>query len=279
MRERRFPLHGYVGLFVLLLGGVLLYLRVRPVTWFFTPLAWTGYILFVDGVVWTRRGRSLLISRTGEFLLVIPLSIVCWLVFEAYNLHIRNWHYEGLPERLWVRWLGYGWSFATIFPGVFETAELIESLGVDRRFRVQGGAVRRGVLILLVVLGVFCLTLPLFLPWSTARYLAVLVWLGFVFLLDPVNYWLGTRSLLRDWEEGRLARLVSLMLAGLVCGVLWEFWNYWAEARWVYDVPIAQNLKIFEMVLPGYLGFLPFALECYLMYHFCLRVLLDVRSE
>jgi len=25
--------------------------------------------------------------------------------------------------------LGYGWSFATIFPGIFETADLIESFG------------------------------------------------------------------------------------------------------------------------------------------------------
>ena len=27
-----------------------------------------------------------------------------------------------------------------------------------------------------------------------------------------------------------------------------------------------QHLKIFEMPLPGYLGFLPFALECFVMY-------------
>jgi hypothetical protein len=27
------------------------------------------------------------------------------------------------------------------------------------------------------------------------------------------------------------------------------------------------SLKLFEMPLPGYLGFPPFALECYAMYH------------
>jgi hypothetical protein len=27
-----------------------------------------------------------------------------------------------------------------------------------------------------------------------------------------------------------------------------------------------QNMKIFEMPAPGYLGFLPFALECFAMY-------------
>ena len=31
-------------------------------------------------------------------------------------------------------------------------------------------------------------------------------------------------------------------------------------------VPIMQRWKIFEMPLPGYLGFPPFAVECFTMY-------------
>ena len=42
-----------------------------------------------------------------------------------------------------------------------------------------------------------------------------------------------------------------------------ELWNNWARAKWQYTVPIMENLKIFEMPLPGYLGFPPFALECF----------------
>ncbi len=52
-----------------------------------------------------------------------------------------------------------------------------------------------------------------------------------------------------------------------MCGVLWEFWNYWATTKWTYTVPYAGNVKIFEMPVLGYLGFPPFALECYAMYH------------
>jgi len=35
------------------------------------------------------------------------------------------------------------------------------------------------------------------------------------------------------------------------------------------------SLKLFEMPLPGYLGFPPFALECYAMYHWLRGWLVD----
>jgi hypothetical protein len=47
--------------------------------------------------------------------------------------------------------------------------------------------------------------------------------------------------------------------------VLWEFWNYWALAKWTYTVPYLDHLKVFEMPVLGYLGFPPFVLECYAM--------------
>jgi hypothetical protein len=56
------------------------------------------------------------------------------------------------------------------------------------------------------------------------------------------------------------------MLAGLVCGVLWEFWNYWSGAKWIYAIPFFNYWRVFEMPLVGYLGFMPFALECYLFW-------------
>jgi hypothetical protein len=47
--------------------------------------------------------------------------------------------------------------------------------------------------------------------------------------------------------------------------MLWEFWNYWAATKWIYTVPFFDRFKIFEMTAPGFLGFIPFALECYAM--------------
>ncbi|MGZ5435395.1 MAG: hypothetical protein ACXW3F_04990, partial [Pyrinomonadaceae bacterium] len=60
----------------------------------------------------------------------------------------------------------------------------------------------------------------------------------------------------------------SLLSAGLVCGFLWEFWNYWALSKWTYTVPYFGDIKIFEMPVLGYLGFPPFAIECWAMYIF-----------
>jgi len=58
------------------------------------------------------------------------------------------------------------------------------------------------------------------------------------------------------------------MLSGLVCGLLWEFWNYWADAKWMYYVPILGNVKFFETAVAGYLGFLAFGLEVFVMWPF-----------
>ena len=79
---------------------------------------------------------------------------------------------------------------------------------------------------------------------------------------------LGGESLYLDFRQGDGSRLTNLIASGLLCGVLWEFWNYWSRAKWHYTVPIMEQVKIFEMPLPGYLGFPAFALECFTMYVF-----------
>jgi hypothetical protein len=48
--------------------------------------------------------------------------------------------------------------------------------------------------------------------------------------------------------------------------VIWEFLNAFARIRWIYTVPFFEDLKAFEMPVPGFLGFLPFALECTVLY-------------
>ena len=101
-----------------------------------------------------------------------------------------------------------------------------------------------------------------------SRYVAAPVWLGFIFLLDPINAWLGAPSLFTRPRAGYRDLLINLMASGLLCGLLWEFWNYWSRAKWHYTVPIMEHVKLFEMPLPGFLGFPAFALECFTMYVF-----------
>jgi hypothetical protein len=265
--------HGWAGLAVIGVAEILLFYGIPFVRTYFTPLVWSGYILFVDDLVYRRQGSSLMITRPREFIFLLPLSIGLWLIFEFYNLFIRNWQYVGLPQEQTLRLLGYGWAFATIWPAIFETAEALRGWRWIQNKKCRSLPVTEKVLIVSLAFGAGCLILPLISPATITHYLAAPVWLGFIFLLDPINDWLGGRSLWRDLEKGDPRRLLSLLLSGFICGWLWEFWNYWAGAKWHYTVPILGHLKIFEMPFLGYLGFPPFAVECYVMAEF-IRLLL-----
>jgi len=284
------------GLLVMIVSESATLLRVEPFWSWNTPIAWSGFILFADGVVFRARGHSWIRSSPREFALLVLASIPLWLVFEAYNLVIRNWYYTGLPENAALRAFGYGWSFATITPAIFEGAELV---GVARgsgrpggsggsdfgRTRVPGSPHRfdppdlpgppglPGLSGLVsIAAGALMLASPFVVSPDVARYMAAPVWLGFIFLLDPINAWLGAESLWIDLRAARYDRLVNLSLSGFLCGALWEFWNFWAGAKWHYSVPIMERWKLFEMPLPGYFGFPPFALECFTMYVFVRRL-------
>jgi len=281
------------GLLIMIVSETATLLRIEPFWSWNTPIAWTGFILFADAVVFRARGDSWMRSAPREFAMLALASIPLWLVFEAYNLVIRNWYYTGLPENTALRYFGYGWSFATITPAMFEGAELMAVARGSGRSGGPAGSIRwgepetparsksdlpdapdlpdlRGPLS--VAAGALMLVSPFLVSAELARYMAAPVWLGFIFLLDPINARLGGESLSIDLRAGRYDRLVNLSLSGFLCGALWEFWNFWAGAKWHYSVPIMERWKIFEMPLPGYFGFPPFALECFTMYVFARRL-------
>lgn len=263
-RSSRFPAFGWVGLALLAAAEWMLFARVWPATVYFTPIAWTAYLLIVDAMVRAITGQSRLSDRPYKFLETALLSIALWLIFEIYNLRLANWTYVGVPTTRAGELLGYGWSFATITPAILETADLVEAFGFFRPSRpILFSAKAR---IAMVAFGALCLSIPMLMPRSLAAYLFVLVWVGFVFFLDPINHRLGWPSLLGDLAVGYRGRFYSLLFSGWICGWFWEFWNYWAAAKWHYIFPIFQSLKIFEMPVVGYLGFLPFALECFVMF-------------
>ena len=102
--------------------------------------------------------------------------------------------------------------------------------------------------------------------------------MGLFFLLEPVNHASGVPSVLTDLTRGRLERFLCLLAAGFVCGLLWEFWNFWSASKWVYSAPFTQDLKYFEMPVAGFLGFGPFALEYFALYNF-VRIFRARREE
>lgn len=264
-RQRPFPAYGWLGLVALVLVEYLMFHGIEPAATYFTPAAWTAYILIADAAAYAVSGRSQLREEPLGMLKMAVLSIPLWLIFEAYNLRLANWAYQGLPAGRIERWFGYAWSFATITPGIFTSARLIESFGWFQR-DARPVRFRRATETAFLAAGAACLIVPLIVPRPAAEYLFGLVWVGFLFVLEPVNHRLQLPSFLGDLASGRRGRLYSFLTAGWVCGWLWEFWNYWSRAGWVYTFPIGQRWKIFQMPAPGYPAFPVFALECFAMY-------------
>ena len=272
MSSAKFPLHGYVGAAIIVVAEALLFGGNNFVGHWFTPIIWTGYILFVDALVYKLSGRSLLASDRLELLIIAVISIASWWLFEFYNApRFWNsnlelwWHYHNLEPNLWVRRIGYDWAFATITLALLETAELFRAT-IFKHERGRGRInVPTSVLIALIVLGAAGVLIPLIAP---SVWFAPIVWLGFIFVLDPINFLRGWPSITGDLGRGDYRRLWALLASGLVCGFLWEGWNYWALSKWTYTVPYFGNIKLFEMPVLGYLGFPPFAVECWVIYIF-----------
>jgi len=263
-RRRPFPPHGWFGIAALAGAEWLLFRRVEPITTYFTPIAWSAYILIVDAAVFALSGRSRLRDAPVVVARMAFLSIPLWLIFEAYNFRLRGWTYVGVPREWAAALLGYGWSFATITPAIFETSDLVQALLPP--VPIHPWKISRAAENVTIACGAACLVIPLVAPDRFAAYMVPLLWIGFVLLIDPLNKRLALPSFLGDLSEGFARRLYGFVWAGWICGWLWEFWNNWAGAKWHYTFPMFQQWKIFEMPAPGYLGFLPFAMECFTMY-------------
>jgi hypothetical protein len=274
----------WVGVFAMVAIEVLLAAGNRFVATWLTPLMWSAYIAFADGLVSRLRGRSWLADRRREFPLLVLASVGIWLVFEAYNLRLRNWVYFNVPADPFVRDIAYFWSFATIIPGVFETSELILALLERLNDRTPRGTsdlrTSRPTSPLWFIAGLAMVALPAVAPYSIAPYLFAPVWIGFFFLVDPLNRMLSSVSLADLFRAGRRLPLYALLIGGGICGLFWEAWNLQASlaggGHWVYTIPQALrvfNLHYGKMPVLGLLGFPPFALELFACYIFLRQVL------
>jgi hypothetical protein len=274
--KKTFPIHGVFGIIFLFLSEIFLFKKTDPFYSWFYFFSWWPYILTIDAIIYRLKGNSLMVNRTKEFFLMIPWSIFVWLIFEAANLSLENWYYINLPHSMVERWLGYGVAYGTVLPGLFETTELLETcifkspphplpLPLGERGRsVRLATEVRGGRVVLILLGTICLVSTVLVP----KYFFPLIWVGFIFLLEPFNYRFGGRSLLKDLEKGTPKKIYLLLVAGIICGFLWEFWNFWAHSKWVYTVPFFEKMKGFEMPFLGFLGFPPFTVQAYVMYSF-----------
>lgn len=264
MKEKILHLNLYVGLIGLFLSGLLLIFEVPFMkTWFFN-FVWWPFILVLDSLNFRWTKSSPLSQSVRRFLFMAYISVGVWLVFELFNLRLRNWSYHSLPPSFFLRWTGYFVAFASVVPAMQELSLFFQHLFRKKNlafFRIKTKPV---ILKLYVCLGILFILLSLVWP----RIFFPLVWLCFIFIFEPINFWLNNKTVLSDFKRGKGNTFWSWIFAGLTAGILWEFWNFWAGSHWEYSLLYFNFGRIFQMPVLGYLGFLPFAIEVFSIFAF-----------
>ncbi len=264
-RTGAWPVHGWIGPVLVALFWTLNWsLEGLRTHWGFFPL-WLGYALTVDALVFHRKGNSLLSRNPAAYAGLFFVSAPAWWLFELINLRTQNWFYLGEEAFTTLEYTILStMSFSTVMPAVFGTAELVGTLKPFRRIGpgpavkptagVLGGMFIVGLLMLL-----FVIVWPdLFFPF---------VWTAVYCLIEPLNVRLGNRSLFDDLTRGDWRPVIALGGGCLICGFFWEMWNFLSYPKWIYRIPFADWLHLFEMPLAGYLGYLPFSWELFALYH------------
>jgi hypothetical protein len=273
----KLPLQGWLGLGMVALFWIINWTLTGARThWAFLPL-WLGYCLVIDGLVYWRTGSSLLTRSPRRYIGLFLISAPAWWIFELLNLRTQNWTYIGaeiFSPLEYVFWTTL--SFTTVIPAVFGAAEFFSSFDFVRRLP-RGLVIGTDKKTTLPFFLLGWIMLALLLVWP--RIFFGFIWLSLYFILEPINLWLGNRSLAEWTQTGDWRPVISLWLGALLTAFFWEMWNYYSYPKWIYHVPWGDWLHVFEMPLLGYGGYLPFALELYALYHLVSGLLGDKKPE
>lgn len=277
--KRKLPWFGWLGLAIMVAAEILLTPGDHPLALAFTPIMWTGYILLVDAWIWQRGGYSYFINKKREFPMLFLISMLLWSMFDVINIKTKTWTYENVPPLGVKEFLG-AWAFGTIIPALFRTWDLFATFKFFDKAPKSHVKFTPFKLALSFWIGIACLTIPLLLSDYWANMLIPCIWLGFIFLVEPVTYLLNIPriSMFRQLELGNSKILWQLLVAGLFCGIVWEsfnaeavragglVWDYTLNQFWI-DVSFGiYPIKDDSMPLGGFGGYPPFIWENFVMY-------------
>ncbi|OGU45862.1 MAG: hypothetical protein A2000_00715 [Ignavibacteria bacterium GWB2_36_8] len=264
--NKYFPNYGWAGLFLIILFWILNWsLDGLRTHWGFFPL-WLGYTIFVDAVVYSRKGTSLIARNLKLFIGLFLISIPSWWLFELYNTITNNWLYDGRQFFTNIEYyLLASLSFSTVMPAVFETSELvgtfkwINHLNIKREIEPSLKTVW-----FLIITGILVLVIIIVFP----EIFYPLVWLSAFLIIEPINILMKNNSIFDYTASGEWRTVLALAFGCLICGFFWEMWNYYSYPKWKYNLPMLNTLHVFEMPLPGYIGYLFFPFELFTIYNF-----------
>ncbi len=271
-----FRKYGIIGISLIVLAELNFFFKIEPFASKYFIIIWGGYILTIDALLYKINKESLIMNNKRVFFSLFLFSAIFWWIFEFVNLRVSNWDYNRV--RGLAALAGGFWKtvyFSTVLPAFFETYQLIRSIHLfDKDKLRKKHRITKRFLHIMIAVGIISFLLPLIFP----KYFYPLVWVAFFFILDPINYLHKQPSIISHLKDKKLTIPLSLLLAGIILGFLWEFWNYFAVTKWHYDIPFLGFFKVFEMPILGYLGYFPFAFELYAMYYFS-RSLLEKEEK
>lgn len=277
MNHYKFPIRGYFGIGLILVSWCLNWslTGLRTHLGFF-PL-WLGYSIFIDALVFYRKGTSLISRSLYNYILLFIISAPVWWLFELFNSVAQNWHYIGRESFSDLEYfLLASLSFSTVIPAVSGTAELASTFKWIKNIS-QGYILTdsRETITTFFVLGVLLIILIIRLP----GYFFPFIWIGIYFIIEPINVLLKHPTLLNFTKVGNWRPIISLAIGVLICGFFWEMWNYYSYPKWIYKVPLVDFLHIFEMPILGYIGYPPFALELFAICHLIFGIFSNNENE
>ena len=258
---------GWLGFVVVIVSWILAWNRfpwfssLQPYT--FTPL-WLGYILSVNGVTVKRSGTCLLTADTRSFLLLFPVSAVFWWYFEWLNRFVQNWYYVGIENFSAHAYILHATlCFSTVLPAVISTCELVGTVlpgPVINGPTVKYGCGKAGGWILLSAMAGVLVGLAVI-----PDFLFPFVWIAPLLFITAIQCITGRQTCFSSLSVGNWRPVLLPALAALICGFFWEMWNWKSLTHWEYSIPWVDRYQLFAMPILGYLGYLPFGLECFLI--------------
>lgn len=262
----RFPWWGWAGLGGVVVGWIIAWNRFQwltPVQHHTFLLLWIGYIFLVNGLCLKRTGRSLLTDNPGRFTLLFPASAVFWWFFEYLNRFVQNWYYLNVSHFTAIEYILLATlSFSTVLPAVLSTTRLLLSFPIFQIGLQELKPFRIGNSKRLAWTGLAISAVGLSLIGVLPDLLFPLLWVSPLLIIVSLQYIAGEKTIFSRLSDGDWRTTIPPALGALVCGFFWELWNWNSLVKWEYAIPYVHCCKVFEMPLLGYLGYLPFGLEC-----------------
>lgn len=224
-------------------------------TW--NPLAFTT--LWIGAAVAMYRLGPLGYPGLRVHAMLAASSVPLWWWFELVNARVENWTYLGVDRYGPVAYaLLTSIAFSTVVPALHSAWRLVGArYGPPIVTRQGPGARRRLAFFATTALAMQALIIA----WPMVFF--PLVWVGPFVALDALVHYLTGASLAADLAARRWGLAFRIAAGGLLCGFLWELWNFGASPSWVYDVPGFDWGHVFAMPVAGYGGYVPFAWSVY----------------